>query len=296
MFYEKRKKLNQVQKKKKNNEIATQSVFNNYLHFIRGICECEMVFVVIDARSPDLCRYTVLEDNIKDKMVFILNKIDLVPRESVIGWVEFLSTIAPTIALSAKESIEPIIEFIEQKNIKSVSITGLKNMGKRTILSQLNHVSAKITDDWFFITPSPELAIIQGMIPKKPHIVFGYAVSFLSQCSQQSVSEVFECPGFSDSEALIIHVFGDNLMESGKLFFAKIANDEIRFYSPPPTVSAPPITFSDAQQKSLKLASLHDAYPKSWLSLLTNGYKNTVLPSIVKSIHKNSKKISVNFT
>ncbi len=64
----------------------------------------DVVLVVLDARDPESCRSERLETDIRangKRLVFILNKIDLVPAEAVEAWLAFYRKIAPTIAFKA---------------------------------------------------------------------------------------------------------------------------------------------------------------------------------------------------
>lgn len=64
----------------------------------------DVVLVVLDARDPESCRSEKLETDIRangKRLVFILNKIDLVPAEAVEAWLAFYRKIAPTMAFKA---------------------------------------------------------------------------------------------------------------------------------------------------------------------------------------------------
>jgi nuclear GTP-binding protein len=64
----------------------------------------DVVLVVLDARDPQSCRSEKLETDIRangKRLVFLLNKIDLVPAEAVEAWLAFYRKIAPTIAFKA---------------------------------------------------------------------------------------------------------------------------------------------------------------------------------------------------
>eukprot|EP00914_Ancora_sagittata_P023918 GHVO01047646.1.p1 GENE.GHVO01047646.1~~GHVO01047646.1.p1 ORF type:complete len:426 (+),score=89.15 GHVO01047646.1:79-1278(+) len=65
----------------------------------------DIVIQVLDARDPSGSRSSQLERKIKlggkKKMVFVLNKVDLVPSHAVEKWTKFLSQIAPVIPFKA---------------------------------------------------------------------------------------------------------------------------------------------------------------------------------------------------
>ena len=64
----------------------------------------DVVLVVLDARDPESCRSEKLETDIRangKRLVFLLNKIDLVPAEATEAWLAFYRKIAPCIAFKA---------------------------------------------------------------------------------------------------------------------------------------------------------------------------------------------------
>lgn len=67
----------------------------------------DVILMVLDARDPQNCRSATIEREIRrregegKKLVFVLNKIDLVPKENVEQWLHFLRVQYPTIAFKA---------------------------------------------------------------------------------------------------------------------------------------------------------------------------------------------------
>ncbi len=64
----------------------------------------DVILIVLDARDPLACRSEKLETEIRangKRLVFLLNKIDLVPAEAVEAWLVYLRKIAPTIPFKA---------------------------------------------------------------------------------------------------------------------------------------------------------------------------------------------------
>lgn len=77
-----------------------------YLKELNKVIEASDVIVeVLDARDPLGCRCLQVEKMIMEagnkKIVLLLNKIDLVPRESVQGWLTYLRGFFPTVAFKA---------------------------------------------------------------------------------------------------------------------------------------------------------------------------------------------------
>lgn len=75
-----------------------------YDDLVKVVSTADVVLVVLDARDPNACRSDKLETEIRangKRIVFLLNKIDLVPAESVEAWLEYLRKIAPTLPFKA---------------------------------------------------------------------------------------------------------------------------------------------------------------------------------------------------
>ena len=70
--------------------------------------EADVIIQVLDARDPMSCRSETLENAIRSlnkQLIFVLNKIDLAPQESVIGWINYLSETAPTFPFKAATNV-----------------------------------------------------------------------------------------------------------------------------------------------------------------------------------------------
>ncbi len=66
---------------------------------------------VLDARDPLGCRCARVEEAVlqsggKKKLVLVLNKIDLVPREVVEAWLKYLRNEFPTVAFKASTQVQ----------------------------------------------------------------------------------------------------------------------------------------------------------------------------------------------
>ena len=76
--------------------------FYSGLHQV--IESCDLFLEVIDARDPIVCRPVEIETYIKEhdgekRIVIVLNKIDLVPKEAAKEWIEHLGREYPTVAV-----------------------------------------------------------------------------------------------------------------------------------------------------------------------------------------------------
>jgi len=111
----------------------------------RVVKEADVVLEVVDARDPIATRSRELERIVVKegkKLVIVINKADLVPREVLEEWKEVLSREFPTIYISARERLGTrflwrTIKRVTDKRPVVVAVVGLPNVGKSTILNVL---------------------------------------------------------------------------------------------------------------------------------------------------------------
>ncbi|XP_072476214.1 guanine nucleotide-binding protein-like 3-like protein [Notamacropus eugenii] len=77
-----------------------------YREFRKVVDAADVVLEVLDARDPQSCRCPQVEQAVLQagggkKLVLVLNKIDLVPRELVLKWLAYLRNELPTVAFKA---------------------------------------------------------------------------------------------------------------------------------------------------------------------------------------------------
>ena len=140
----------------------------------QALTECienaDAIVQVLDARDPTACRLCEAEnETIRGKnkpMIIFLNKIDLVPREVVIGWIHELGNIAPTIAISALNQGEslPIVQQVIESvapNAQKIGVIGIPGVGKSTICSFNEELFVEV-QSYKFIDISPEVALLKA--------------------------------------------------------------------------------------------------------------------------------------
>lgn len=145
-----------------------------YYREVRKVLEMsDIVLEVLDARDPLGCRAEKVENQVMEsgpdkRIVLILNKIDLVPRENVEAWLKYLRNFYPTIAfkastqtqrknlsqraggitasasssdcLGADSLISLLKNYSRNKNIKTsitVGVIGFPNVGKSSVINSL---------------------------------------------------------------------------------------------------------------------------------------------------------------
>lgn len=113
----------------------------------------DVVVIVLDARNPNGTRCRHVENHINKNcptkhMIFVLNKVDLVPTYVTKKWIIFLSKIAPTIAFTAKidkpfgkhsliRLLRQFDTFHNDKKCISVGLVGYPNVGKSSVINSL---------------------------------------------------------------------------------------------------------------------------------------------------------------
>jgi len=111
------------------------------------ITQADVVIQVLDARDPESCRNKQLESEIigsGKRLILLINKIDLVPKEAVDAWLARLRLEHPTIAFKACRNMD---KFSREKNLpadedllnSSASVVGATSLLKLLKKYSLNN-------------------------------------------------------------------------------------------------------------------------------------------------------------
>lgn len=162
-----------------------------YSEIYKVIDSSDVIIYVLDARDPEQTRsnhvenYLRLPENEHRHLIYVLNKVDLVPLWATKSWINKLSQIHPTIAFNASarrpfgkaELISVLRQFSrihkDRKNI-SVGFLGYPNVGKSSIINALiGKESCKVapipgeTKVWQYVNLTSKIFLIDA-----PGVVF----------------------------------------------------------------------------------------------------------------------------
>ena len=130
-------------------------------HYIRMlhrvIDESDIVLLVLDARDPEGCRSRLVEEEVRrregegKKLVFVLNKVDLVPKDNAQAWLRYLRHSTPTLPFRSASSHQrtnlssttapALVRLLKAYKPSSQSVTvgvvGYPNVGKSSLINSL---------------------------------------------------------------------------------------------------------------------------------------------------------------
>ncbi|KAK2873970.1 hypothetical protein Q8A67_021123 [Cirrhinus molitorella] len=113
--------------------------------------ESDVIVEVLDARDPLGCRCPQLEETVlkhegKKKLLFILNKIDLVPKDNLEKWLRYLEAECPTFLFKAAMQLKD--RTVQEKNKKVVNAVldhsrAASSFGRDSFLQTLTNLANK---------------------------------------------------------------------------------------------------------------------------------------------------------
>ncbi|KAH0587814.1 hypothetical protein H2248_006573 [Termitomyces sp. 'cryptogamus'] len=121
------------------------------------IDQSDIIILVLDARDPEGCRSRLVEEEVRrremegKKLVFVLNKIDLIPKENAQQWLKHLRHSTSTLPFLSSTSSQrtnissrtapSLVKLLKAYKPKAGSITvgvvGYPNVGKSSLINSL---------------------------------------------------------------------------------------------------------------------------------------------------------------
>ncbi|KAH6873781.1 P-loop containing nucleoside triphosphate hydrolase protein, partial [Coprinopsis sp. MPI-PUGE-AT-0042] len=121
------------------------------------IDESDIILLVMDARDPEGCRSRLVEEEVRrresegKRLVFVLNKIDLVPKANAQAWLKYLRHSTPTlpflsgsqnsrsnITSSTAPALMKLLKAYKPKTKSvTVGVVGYPNVGKSSLINCL---------------------------------------------------------------------------------------------------------------------------------------------------------------
>lgn len=177
---------------------AAQIQRRQYIRTLHKVVEqSDVIIIVLDARDPEGCRSRMVEDEVRrreadgKRLIFVLNKIDLVPKENAQAWLKYLRHSAPTLPfrsstqtqrqnLSSRTSpalLNLLKSFKPPNKSISVGVVGYPNVGKSSLINSLKRARVcPVAAEPGWTKDLQSVAIERGLrIIDSPGVIFDYS-------------------------------------------------------------------------------------------------------------------------
>ncbi|KAG0371260.1 hypothetical protein BGX24_001778 [Mortierella sp. AD032] len=229
----------------------------------------DVVLVVLDVRDPQRCRSTFLEKLVQESgksLVFVLNKIDMVPRHNVERWLEVLRQEHTTVPFNAVESssnsADALSELLKSQSISSgdkkasftVGIVGFPSVGRASVLRSLRQSKELSSSSLKFYVNlgallnkgghGPIDSMLRSKLLPNDDLVSA-AASILMRCKQQFLMITYSVPRFDTGKEFLEslarqqgHLFKGavpDTLTAARSILRELSSGKSPFYTNPPT-------------------------------------------------------------
>ncbi|KAF9084820.1 Guanine nucleotide-binding protein-like 3 [Mortierella sp. AD031] len=245
----------------------------------------DVVLEVLDARDPQRCRSTYLERIVQEagkKLVFVLNKTDLVPRHSVERWLEALRKehlAVPFNAVESTSSADALARLLkslagninkEKPSSITIGVVGFPSVGRGSVLRSLKQSKDLPSTTKFYVNLGALLGrggrgpinfLLRSKILPGEDLISA-TESILMRCKQQTLMITYSVPRFDHGSEFLNalarqqgHLFKGGVpdtLTAARSFLRELGSGKTPFYTNPPL---PPVSATSASAPSLKKAT-----------------------------------------
>ncbi|KAJ4478163.1 P-loop containing nucleoside triphosphate hydrolase protein [Lentinula aciculospora] len=152
--------FSQTQDPSLSSEKTKEQIRKHYLRTLHKVIDqSDIVILVLDARDPEGCRSRLVEEEVRrresegKRLVFVLNKVDLIPRGNAQAWLKHLRHNTPTLPFLSPSSAQhqrtnissstapSLLKLLKAYKPKAGSVTvgvvGYPNVGKSSLINSL---------------------------------------------------------------------------------------------------------------------------------------------------------------
>ena len=290
------KKLKNKGKGRKDNKKAAKPVrneaFEQCMKLLEQFKHSDLVINVVDARNPLACRYGPYDELLEKRLVFVINKIDLVPREVATAWLRTFQKTNLTFALQANKDSTCLSNFLRKiakpEAPVKILITGFPKVGKRTLeqsLGTIPGISVTVSQGWTWMEVTSDLVSLGcADVSAISTASVTQARDWLSRCSIHSVMDVFGVPFFNDVD-IVFPTLDSHKRNASLELFRGLARQGFRFYTAPMAafVSDSMVGIPPDQAEALKSSDLLDSCECKFL-VLGYGTQNAMKPALVQML------------
>lgn len=118
--------------------------------------DADIVLEVLDARFPNITRISRLEKMAKEKLILVINKVDLVSKNTLEKIkIEFKTSNYVLVSSKNSKNLWELIQLIKNKG--KVAVIGYPNTGKSTLINRLSSVGRAKTSSESGFTKGKQL-------------------------------------------------------------------------------------------------------------------------------------------
>lgn len=225
----------------------------------QSINQAQTILIVLDARDPQSFRSIEVEKIIEDqgkRFYFVINKIDLVPPESVEIWLQFLNKVVPTIAITTNDPKSASLLLNQLLQDEKSVVIGLPQVGK-TSISKLNEHTVD-SEGWMFTNSGESPGLSNSLIWKGR--TRELCSNFIERSRNESIYKILELK-VENSVGNLLNSYSRKARipksEAADHLINRVLQGEIKWFSTPDGVENS-FEISENQKKAIELCSKDD--------------------------------------